>query len=187
MKPTLTEEDYIAAADKLGVEVAIIKAVAEVESKGKGFLDTGEPVILFERHKFHTFTGGLFDKSHPNISNKKPGGYGKVSDQHKRLQEAASLDRDAALRSASWGKFQIMGFNWAALGYESVQDFVNAMYISEAEHLDAFLRFITVNNLLQYLKDKNWAKFARGYNGKDYKINDYDGKLARAYKKFKSG
>ena len=52
MPPSLTEADYAAAAGRLGCSVAAIKAVAKVESKGSGFLPSGEPRILFERHVF---------------------------------------------------------------------------------------------------------------------------------------
>jgi len=56
----INEKDFKEAAETLGVEVAIIKAVCEVEAPMGGFLRTGEPVILFERHKFHQFTDGIF-------------------------------------------------------------------------------------------------------------------------------
>src|SRR5690554_4118721 len=46
----LGEDDIIRAAQALGVEPAAIKAVNEVESRGRGFLPDGRPVILFERH-----------------------------------------------------------------------------------------------------------------------------------------
>ncbi|WP_426772988.1 N-acetylmuramidase domain-containing protein, partial [Pseudomonas aeruginosa] len=35
------------------------------------------------------------------------------------------------------------------------------------------------------LKSKDWAEFARRYNGPDYKKNNYDVKLAEAYQSFK--
>ena len=109
MKNKLTEQDFKNAAKELNCEIAAIKAVAEVESKSDGFLPTDEPVILFERHIFSKLTKGLFDKSHPNISNPTPGGYGTVSQQHKRLQAAVALDRNAALMSASWGEIPDYG------------------------------------------------------------------------------
>ena len=181
---TLQESDFVTAANLLGCEVASVKAVKEVESRGNGFQADGQPVILFERHKFHTFTKGKYDKSHPNISNSKPGGYGASSTQHARLQEAVKLDRDSALMSASWGLFQVMGFNWKDLGYKDLQQFITAMYSSETEQLMAFVRFVKANGLADELKRKDWAGFARGYNGSNYKINNYDVKLANAYKKF---
>jgi peptidoglycan hydrolase-like protein with peptidoglycan-binding domain len=48
----LDEQDFIDSASKLGVEIATVKAVQEVESKGFGFLDDGRSIILFERHIF---------------------------------------------------------------------------------------------------------------------------------------
>jgi N-acetylmuramidase len=180
----LTEDDYQRAAQKLGCEVAAVKAVAEVESGPHGaFLSSGDPVILFERHKFHQFTGGKYDQTHPGISNKTPGGYGAVSQQHTRLQEAAALDPDAALMSCSWGRFQVMGFHWKNLDYPSLKDFVDGMYLSEANHLDSFVRYIEKTGLAKHLKTRNWAGLALGYNGQNYKINKYDEKLAAAYKK----
>ena len=49
----LTEQDYKNAADKLKVEVPLVKAVTEVESSGNGFLKSGRVTILFERHVFY--------------------------------------------------------------------------------------------------------------------------------------
>lgn len=183
-KPRLNLADYTWAAQKLGVSVAHIRAVAELESRGRGFLPTGEPVILFERHVFRNFTNGFYSKQYPEISG-APGGYGAGGqNQHRKLALAASLNRDAALQSASWGVFQVMGFNWKLCGYESLQHFINAMYRSERDHLDACIRFIQGAGLVPALKNKDWARFARGYNGPGYAKNKYDTKLAAAYKKF---
>lgn len=180
-KPKLTEQDFTVAAVQLNVEVAVIKAVAEVESRGDGFLATDEPKILFERHKFHQFTQGRFDATAPDISNAKAGGYGPESVQHGKLARAIALDRDAALRSCSWGKFQVMGFHWEILGYASLQEFINGMYESEGQHLIAFVRFVKATNLARFLQTKNWAAFAAGYNGAGYRANQYDTKMSQAY------
>lgn len=184
MKPQLTEQDFIDAAKLLNCEVAAVKAVAEVESHQNGFQPTGEPTILFERHIFSKRTNRKFDASHPSISNKKAGGYGTVSSQHGRLQLASTLDKTAALMSASWGKFQIMGFNFANAGFNKLQDFINAMYKGEREHLLAFINYVKNTGLSDELQRKDWVNFARLYNGADYKKNEYDKKLAAAYKKY---
>ena len=180
----LTETDYIEAAALLKCEVAAVKAVKEVESKGNGFLPTGEPIILFERHIFHRLTKGKYSKTHPLISNPKPGGYGSVASQHSRLAEAVTLDRNAALQSASWGLFQCMGFNFSVCGYKTLQSFITAMYKNEREHLLAFCNFVINNRLNDELQRKDWAGFARGYNGANYRINKYDEKLSKAYNKY---
>lgn len=179
---TLQECDYVTAANLLNCEVAAIKAVAEVESSGSGFLSTGEPRILFEGHVFYRLTKGKFGVS--NVS--YPSWISKYynENQHLRLAKAITLNREAALQSASWGKFQIMGENWKSLGYSSLQEFINAMYANETEHLMAFVKFVKVNGLADELKRKDWAGFARGYNGPGYAKNQYDKKMAAAYLKF---
>lgn len=185
MKPTLNEDDFRRAAAALRCEVAAVKAVCQVEAPRGGFLADGRPTVLFERHTFSKLTGRRFDAKFPTISSPSPGGYGAAgAHQHARLGIAAELDRDAALKSASWGKFQIMGFNHAAAGHPTLQGFVNAMYESEGKQLDAFVAFVKTNRLDDELRDRRWAAFAAGYNGPNYAINKYDTKLAQAYQSF---
>lgn len=182
MKPRLTEADFQRAAHQLGVSVNVIKAVTEVEARGRGFDARGEPVILFERHIFSRETGGKYDKTHKDISAKAPGGYGPSSYQHTRLQQAVKLDRTAALRSASWGMFQIMGFNHEPAGHTTLQSFINAMYRSEGDQLDAFVAFVRAGRgMVTALRAKDWAGFASRYNGPAYRRNAYDEKMATAY------
>lgn len=181
----LTESDYAAAAKKLGASVAAVKAVAEVESSGNGFLPSGEPKILFEAHIFDRLTNGRFRKSHPNLSSARwdRSLYGPSSRQHARLAEAVKLDREAALQSASWGKFQVMGSNWEMVGRPSLQAFVNAQYRSEAEHLKDFVGYVLARGLADELQRLDWAGFARGYNGPSFAENRYDAKMAAAYRR----
>jgi len=181
----LTLADWCSASKRLNCEVAKIRAVAQVESRGSGFLSDGRVVILFERHHFRRFTNGIYDNSHPQISNKNPGGYFGNENEYHRFNEAFSLNAKAAMLSCSWGKFQIMGFNYAICGFWSINDFVDAMKISEGEQLEAFCGFVEHNNLDDELRRGDWAGFARGYNGKNYKINNYDVKMKNAFDKFK--
>jgi hypothetical protein len=181
----LREDDYQEVAAFLSVEIAAIKAVAEVETGGKAFDDYGRPRILFERHYFHRLTGGKHDAEHPVVSNAKAGGYGKFSAQYDKLEEAFRLDPEAALRAASWGRFQIMGDNFRAAGFASVRSFALAMTRSEAEQLWAFAHFVKSNGkMLSSLRKKDWAGFAAAYNGPGYANNAYDKKMAEAYRRF---
>jgi hypothetical protein len=179
----LSEQSYQQVAQGTGLEPAKIKAVDEVESRGEGFLPSGEPKILFEAHWFSRFTDGKYDESHPEISSPEwdPSLYEGGAAEHDRLQEATDLNRKAALKSASWGRFQIMGFNWKTCGYESLQAFVNGMYESEEEHLRAFLAFLRNEDLLDPLRSEDWRTFARGYNGPQYDNHDYHVRLRNAY------
>lgn len=185
----LTERDIQRAARDLDVEVAAVKAVREVEARGTGFW--GErPVILFERHQFwkRLTERGLdpldFKAGNEDILSKTRGGYVGGAREYNRLERARRIDENAALESASWGLFQVMGFHWKTLGYPSVKQFVALMQKSEGEHLDAFVRFNKVNDLARFLKARDWAGFARRYNGSKFRENRYDEKLAAAFERF---
>jgi hypothetical protein len=169
-----------AAAKAIGCAVAAVRAVIDVESRG-GFLADGRPKILFERHYFCRLTGGNYNEANPDISSTRPGGYRGGAAEYERLLKAINLDRDAALRSASWGAFQIMGDNFKAAGFASVEAFVKAMVAGEPEQLDAFVKFVKKSNLDDELRRLDWAGFARGYNGPAFRENHYDTKLASAY------
>jgi len=185
----LVAKDFKRTAAKLGCEVAAIRAVAEVESGGRtGFLKDKRPKILFESRWFHKLTDGRFDQSHPDISTPKwVRNYKGGAAEFGRLGEAIKLDREAALKSASWGMFQILGVNHGVVGFGDVESFVKSQLVSEGNHLDAFANFVLSNRLDDELRDRRWADFAAGYNGPGYKENRYDEKMAEAYAKYAEG
>jgi hypothetical protein len=157
-KVGLTAADFQSAATRLKCAVAQIRAVWEVESGGGwytdvhaeilaldgpcSFLDGDMPKILREPHQFDRLTLGMYRASHTNISSAKwnrslnVGGEG----EYRRLRQAMQLDRQAALKAASWGGAQIMAFNHFVAAFETVEAFVQAMQISEAEQLKALLQ-----------------------------------------------
>lgn len=197
----ISENSFTKAAAALGVPVSYIKAVNKVESPDGGFASDGQPFILFEAHVFSRLTNGLYDQSHPDISSrnwnqklyaKGPNRSARSALEHKRLQRAVELNRDAALKSASWGMGQIMGENYKQAGYDTLQEFITAMYASEDEQLDAQVDFILADRrkapsgktMLQAMRAADWASFAYLYNGAGYKENRYDEKLRDAAKSF---
>ena len=66
----LGDQAFAEAAQALGCDVAAVRAVAEVESRGSGFDAQGRPTILYERHVFsrNTAPKGKFDAQAPDIS-----------------------------------------------------------------------------------------------------------------------
>lgn len=177
----LAAADLVAAAKTLGCQVADIKAVAGVEAPRGGFIADGRPELLFESHAFHTNTGGKYDGSHTDISTASwVRNYGATgAHQYARLDEAIALDREAALKSASWGKFQIMGSNFAEAGYDTVEAFVSDMCDSESYQLDAFVAFLQNTGADKFLDAENWSAFARSYNGPG-QVSVYAAKIAAA-------
>jgi len=171
----LSENDIQDFAQKFNLEVAMVKAVNEIESRGKGFLLGGKPIILFEGHVFwrELVKRGVNPKDYLSEDTKdvlykkwtRKYYKGGVK-EYDRLEKAAGISNlpafhEAAYTSASWGMFQIMGFHYKHLGYSSVDQFVSAMYEHEREHLKAF-----------------------GNNGPGYRRNRYDTKLKNAYDRY---
>lgn len=189
MSQKLTAGDFQEAANLLGVPVASVKAVAEVESAGSGFLADGrvkvqyEPHIMYRRLKEH-FGQARADrelKAHPDLVAIKSGSYQSLDKEDKDMGRAADIiDRTSALESASWGAFQIMGYHWKTIGYPTLQKFLNDQYSARGQ-LMSFVKFIQSDSrLLRALRQKDWTTFARIYNGPAFEKNKYHTKLAQA-------
>ncbi|EAZ82867.1 N-acetylmuramidase domain-containing protein [Algoriphagus machipongonensis] len=194
----LSEQDLIDFSIKYELELAAVKAVNEVESSGIGFLVNGKPKILFEGHVFWRQLKSrgidpnqLMHESNATILYRKwtKKHYLSGVSEYERLDQACRLGNDprikeAALASASWGSYQIMGYHATNLGYPSVPDFVEKMHENERQHLMAFGRFIKTYGCLAALQNKEWANFAQCYNGSGFAENKYDLKMKSAYQKY---
>lgn len=190
----LIDEDFTQVAELLGCEPAALKAVQQVETGGRGgFFSPGRPAILFEGHIFWTQLKKRgrnpedYVKGNGNILYPKweKGHYKGGIGEYDRLEQARKINREAADASASWGMFQIMGFNYAACGEESIESFVRSMCESEFKQLLLTANFLKKNSqMLQALQARNWAVFAKCYNGPAYAQNRYDVKLEAAYQKY---
>jgi len=185
----ITPADITVAASTLRVTPAHIRAVMAVESRGGGFDAEGRPTILFEPHVFHKRTNGQFSPTGYSYAKWRALPYPPtMGGRWNQMADAAERDEGAAIESASWGLFQIMGFHWKALGYASPQEFAASMVQSEGGHLDALVRFIKANALGDELAQckagdpESCRAFSKGYNGTGYDANKYHVKLAGALK-----
>jgi len=187
----ITLQQYKDASALLQCEPEAIMAVDTVESQGCGFLSDGKIKILFEPHIFwkRLIAHGIDPEKHTDGNEDilyqkwQPGKYGLMSAQPDRLLRASAIHKVAAYESCSWGRYQIMGFNFASCGYTDVLSFVDSMSAYEESHLINFCKYIKRAKLDSALRAKMWAAFAEGYNGSEYKKNAYDTKLQQAYNK----
>lgn len=183
----LSQSDVAAGAKRLGVETAMVAAFLDVESSGSGYDSAGRPKIEFEPHIFYRQLAGkkavlaaavAKGLAYP-VQGTKP--YPTTSaGAYAVLEAACALDHDAALASASWGIGQVMGENYAALGYASVCALVLACMNSEAAQLGMILSFLQSNHLVAAMKVRDFTTLARGYNGPK-NVAEYSAKLAAAY------
>jgi hypothetical protein len=192
-----TPAEISSVAAQLGADSAQVRAVAAVESSGGGFLPSGHPKILFERHWLFRRIGRSLSASSvvgAFLAASAPGGYtldadrDGINDSWEKLMEACAVDPVAAFESCSWGKFQIMGGHWKALGYPDVFRFAYSMVGGEWGHYKALAAFIQANRLAPALRRlgtdpaQNEA-FAKGYNGAGFRKHEYHLKLARAMRR----
>lgn len=227
----ITAKEWEQTAALIECEAAVLKAFAEVESGGRSSfwrLNSADgasiPALLYERHYFSRITKREHDAEHPDIS--WPSGYRKKSllgeadkkmhdgridagdiygdyaSAYLRLINAYRLDHDAALRSCSWGKFQIMGDNFELCDVRNVVEFVSLVCTSELEQIKLVAAFIRNKprawkdsknkalgkeiSLWDAVKTKNWQAVAFNYNGPGYKTFNYDTKLKAAYEKYRN-
>lgn len=164
----------------------MVQAFAQVESGGRKDLPDGRPQILFEAHWFSKFTGGQYDQSHPNISSPYwnrslyVGGVG----EYKRLDEAIKLNKVAALKSASWGVFQIMGFNYNRCDFPDVVSFVEFIKGPDDNDMEAFSEFVESDKrLLAAVREEDFETCAELYNGTG-QVPKYSKELRESYDYF---
>lgn len=171
-------------AQALGISTAAAAAVLKVESGGGGFANDGRMIIRFENHVFYDRWGknnkATFDKHFQYNADKRWQGHkfregdtGEFVAAHQSqsqewqiLELARGLSNDPALESISMGAAQIMGFNYATEGYASVQEMFDQMSGAIKPQLVGMFTFIKNNPLcINGLKEGNYVKFAKGYNG----------------------
>lgn len=191
----LTEDDYSVVAERLGVEVAAIKAIVDIETghAHQGFASPGQPLINFDITMFRRFAQkrginlSKFRNSHAVVfSAPNARRYGsRQNAQHARLEAARLISNEAAIEGTFWGMFQIGGFNWKKCGAASLDDFVDRMSRSELDQLELFAEFIENSGMTRYLRDKDWAGFALRYNGPSFRKRGYHTRLAKSYVKHK--
>lgn len=181
-----TDLGYRAAAERIGCEKAVLRAVISVEAAASGFDGKGRPKALFEPHVFYRLLSGEKRRAAINagLAYQKWGTRPYPKDSYPRIISACLIDEECALQATSWGLAQILGQNHKAAGYPNAADMVVAFCEGEDEQLAAMARFIVASKLDAALKRKDWAAFAKGYNGPGYATHSYHRKLAKAYAYF---
>jgi hypothetical protein len=179
-----TEASIAVIAAELGVPYFRLRGVIEVEAPRGPFDRMGRPAMLFEPHHFYKRVRA--DRRDEAVSRRvaqpeRPRAGQYPADSYPRLLIAMEIDEEAALQSCSWGRGQVMGFNYRQAGYRSVKAMVEAACRSESEQLRAMAGFIKSNGLVGALKRGDAAAFARGYNGAGYARDGYDAKIREAW------
>lgn len=193
----LTKDQITEIASSVELDYAILMTFISIESGGSGFNTDGKIIIQFEPTWFnryltqfkiaHTFSHAIDEHGNEQyiiqVGNKviRNGVEGQTA-EWKAFDTAFYINAHAAMLSTSIGLMQIMGFNYADMGYKSVDEMWDDFKKGEYQQVAGGARFIKNNHsLYTALKNKDWGKVAYYYNGPNYKKYHYDEKLAHNY------
>ena len=155
-----------------GYNEALVNAVMKVESSGVGFANYdglgNYPKLRFEPHHFNR--GKPDSKKMPFTNGGR--GFSKIASEtgSAAYQKALSIDRDSAIKATSFGKYQIMGLNYATAGANSAEDFLNMMMTEEGQDT-AFFNYTKKNKIqrtalqAQQITMDAIRRFVESYNG----------------------
>lgn len=174
-------------AHRIDVSEDHLRAFLNVESRSRGFDSSGRPVMLFEPHVFYrNLSGDERDQAvKAGLAYKKWGHKPYPRDSYPRLMKAVKINLQAALKSASWGSTQVLGENYAMVGYQTPEQMVMRFMDDEEEHVEAMVNYIIATGIVDDLKAERWDVVARVYNGPGYAKNGYHTKMAAEFAKLK--
>lgn len=186
-----------AAATAAGIPKAGMLAIVEVETGGTPTEADGRtPNFLFERHIFRRELAARQPGKAAQAERlglvipawNKATQYRDERNSAERLAllaKAKAVDEDCALRSCSWGLPQIMGNECHEVGFQNATQMVEYLTTKGVTgHIELMIRFLKGRNLVSAIERGDWAYVALRYNGKGYKQNQYDTRLAAANRKW---
>jgi N-acetylmuramidase-like protein len=138
----------------------------------------GQPGRIWENHQFRADPQAAFVTMHRA---------GNQGDEYRALQLAIRLAGEAiALQCISIGGPQILIASYRDIGYATPKQMYDAFQASERWHVIGFFDFCrtkrapAVGQLIASLRGRNWADFAKYYNGGG-QVAAYSGYLRAAY------
>lgn len=174
-------------ADALLLEPGVVAAVLAAQTDRRGVDRMGRLNIRFENHVFYDRWGRQneekfsqhfrFDPSQPWLKHQwRPDADEDWRNCHTNQDEewqvfsfASSLDETAAKLSTGMGLARMMGFNYAAVGYESVGQMFDAFKSGERYHIFAAFDLIAGQDAdsrqLAALREKDFDVFASLHYG----------------------
>ena len=182
-----TPRDYSDVAAKFKIDVELIRAVFDAIGHASAFYDR-RPALVFSAESFAHLTDGKFGEFGDRKTLVKAHTYplSKPSENdYARLSSAMKLDCVAALRSTSWGRGDVGVFNFRALGFDSVDEFVASQFDSERAQVEAAAYFMS--RLPSVVEAKSWHEVARRYvgGGDQEDLARFGSRIEAAYSNYK--
>lgn len=173
----------------LEVDERTLRAIVAVESAG---LDPQKMVIRFENHHFVKYVPSAQDRFKFSSGKTWEGhtvfidgewikGHTSQETEWRVFNLAASIDREAAIKSISMGPGQMLGRNHRMLGYETAEAMFQAINSSNRFGVLGMIDFIlNHNSLSRALYSNNFRELALHYNGPG-QVDKYAAWLEQAF------
>jgi hypothetical protein len=197
--------DFDRLAADLGIEAAALHAVAAAEVGSLPPPPIGLPVIRFEVHSILRMSNedlssvielrdaptawhadAHWYKNDPDAEWERVHS-GSQADEWGALAATSGIDPTSAMKCASYGVGQLMGWHYKTLGYETVQEMVADALLGPSSQFDQWGKFFKNKNdgaLLDSMRNLEWREFARVYNGPG-QVDYYGAALDKHYNKAK--
>lgn len=176
----------------------VAQAILRIESGGRTHGENGKVLIRFEAH---IFRGKAQDKARVDQFFRynadkpwtgqewrvtidqpwKPIHTGNQQDEYNAFAAAQMIDMEGAHQSISMGAGQIMGFNYARIGYPSAADMYVSFRDAQMQTIGFINFFLSDPALVDAMRRKDWREIAKRYNGAGA-VDTYAPLLEKAYK-----
>lgn len=178
------------------IDPRVAQAILRIESGGRTHGENGKPIIRFEAHIFKQQSviddwERFFrtDAARPWVNQEwrrsendawKPIHTGTQANEYAVFDFAKSLDTEGAHLSISMGAAQIMGFNYARIGYPSAQAMFKSFQDAPMQTI-GFINFLLSDaKLFEAVRNRDWREIARRFNGGGA-VDTYAPLLQKAY------
>ena len=168
-------------ADRAGIPERVLRAVKHVESRGR------PAAVRFEPHLFHRKRPDLAESIPYTRSTK---GFSLVSSETNRqaLEHALTIDAETAIRSTSFGSYQVLGgYLLAAYPGPPIEAY-KAFCSNPSEASDLMVAaWFKDNSTARSAANQtppDFKRLARAYNGPNYHVHKYDERLQAAWEKY---
>ena len=178
------DESIAQMAELLQVDEKLLNAIVKVESAGNAFVN-GKVILRFEPHIFlrqvDQLDSSLVERvkvQFRGTDSWRPEGHevlnlgawlkvhANQSSEWMAYGLAARVHEEAAARSCSTGKYQIMGWHFGRLGYDNAKQMIDSFNVAEVNQDWGFVSFVlSDDNLLRAMKSLDLRTFVRIYNG----------------------
>lgn len=168
-------------AERAGIPERVLRAVKHVESRGQ------PAAVRFEPHLFHRKRPDLA-AAIPYTRSTKGFSLVRTETNREALEHALTVDAETAIRSTSFGSYQVLG-GYLLAAYPGSPTAAYAAFCanpSEASDLmvAAWFKDNAAARTAANQDPPNFTALARAYNGPNYHVHKYDERLQAAWEKY---